>query len=289
MAKLQNLAACASKRLQQANQLEPAEARIEIRTLLCHALGNVNHAWLIAHGDDPVTDTQRQSFENLLARRIAGEPIAYILGQREFFGREYKVSPATLIPRPDTEILIETALKKIPDNQPCRILDLGTGTGAIGITLALERPHSEVVIVDFSDEALAVAKENIRQLAASNVTALHSHWYSAVQGQRFNIIVSNPPYIETGDPHLQQGDLRFEPITALASGSDGLDDIRTISSQAAEHLNPSGWLLLEHGYQQGAAVHNILHQHGFINIRIVTDLAGHERVTLGNIPLAESR
>lgn len=281
MAKLQNLAACASKRLQQASQLEPAEARIEVRVLLSHALGNVSHAWLIAHGDDPVTDTLRQSFENLLARRIAGEPIAHILGQREFFGREFKVSPATLIPRPDTEILIEIALEKIPAEQPCRILDLGTGTGAIGITLALERPHSEVVIVDFSDEALAVAKENIRQLAASNVTALHSDWYSAVQGQHFDIIVSNPPYIESADPHLQQGDLRFEPITALASGADGLDDIRTISDQAASHLNPSGWLMLEHGYQQGAAVCDILHQHRFVSISTVTDLAGHDRVTLG--------
>ena len=138
-----------------------------------------------------------------------------------------------------------------------------------------------MVIVDFSHEALAVAKENIRQLAATNVTALHSNWYSAVQGQRFDIIVSNPPYIESTDPHLQQGDLRFEPITALASGVDGLDDIRTISTQAASHLNPGGWLMLEHGYQQGAAVRGILHQHRFVNINTVTDLAGHERVTLG--------
>ena len=283
MAKLQNLAACASNRLQQASHLEPAEARIEVRALLCHALGNVSHAWLIAHGDEPVTDTLRQTFEALLARRIAGEPIAHILGQREFFGREFKVTPATLIPRPDTEILIETALKKIPATQPCRILDLGTGTGAIGITLALECPHSQVVIVDFSNEALAVAKENIHRLAAHNVTALHSDWYSAVQGQRFDLIVSNPPYIETGDPHLQQGDLRFEPITALASGADGLDDIRTISRQAANHLTPGGWLMLEHGYQQCAAVRDILEQHGFTNISTVTDLAGHERVTLGRV------
>ncbi|WP_334108206.1 peptide chain release factor N(5)-glutamine methyltransferase [Methylobacillus sp.] len=283
MAKLQNLAACASKRLQQASHLEPAETRIEVRALLCHALGNVSHAWLIAHGDEPVTDTLRQSFESLLARRIAGEPIAHILGQREFFGREFKVTPATLIPRPDTEILIETALEKTPANQPCRMLDLGTGTGAIGITLALERPLSQVVIVDFSHEALAVAKENIQRLAARNVTALHSDWYSAVQGQRFDLIVSNPPYIETGDPHLQQGDLRFEPITALASGADGLDDIRSISSQAAGHLNPGGWLMLEHGYQQGTAVRDILQQHGFTSISTVTDLAGHERVTLGRV------
>lgn len=281
MAKLQNLAACASNRLQQASHLEPAEARIEVRVLLCHALGNINHAWLIAHGNEPVTDTLRQTFEALLARRIAGEPIAHILGLREFYGREFQVTPATLIPRPDTEILIETALEKIPANQPCRILDLGTGTGAIGITLALERPYCQIVIVDFSNEALAVAKDNIHHFAASNVTALHSDWYSAVKGQRFDLIASNPPYIETGDPHLQQGDLRFEPITALASGADGLDDIRTISSQAADHLNPGGWLMLEHGYQQGAAVRDILEQHGFTSIGTVTDLAEHDRVTLG--------
>ncbi|SNR61644.1 [protein release factor]-glutamine N5-methyltransferase [Methylobacillus rhizosphaerae] len=283
MAKLKNLAACATQRLQQASQLEAAEARIEVRVLLQHALGDVNHAWLIAHGDNPVTVPLRASFESLLARRISGEPIAHILGRREFFGRDFMVTPATLIPRPDTEILIETALEKIPTNQACRILDLGTGTGAIGITLALERPLSEVVIVDFSHNALATAKENARHLAAANVTALHSNWYSAVQGLRFDIIVSNPPYIESADPHLQQGDLRFEPITALASGTDGLDDIRTISARAAGHLTPGGWLMLEHGYQQGAVVRHILQQHGFINISTVIDLAGHERVTLGRL------
>ncbi|MCB5190691.1 peptide chain release factor N(5)-glutamine methyltransferase [Methylobacillus arboreus] len=281
MAKLKNLAACASNRLQQASELPGNEARIEVRTLLQHSLGGVSHAWLIAHGDDPVTDELRARFENLLARRIHGEPIAHILGKREFFGREFLVTPATLIPRPDTEILVETALAKILPDQPYGILDMGTGTGAIGITLGLERPRSRVMLLDFSVAALNVARDNIQLLAAHNVRAILSDWFAAVQGQRFDLIVSNPPYIEAADPHLRQGDLRFEPVTALASGEDGLDDIRRIAAQAALHLAPSGWLMFEHGYNQGSAVRSILQRHAFKNIYTQQDLAGHDRVTLG--------
>lgn len=283
MAKLKNLMSCAANRLQQAGGLDQAESRIEIRALMQHSLGNGDHAWLIAHGDDAVTDDLRARFESLLARRIEGEPVAHILGRREFYGRDFIVTPDTLIPRPDTETLVEAALDRIPVGQACGILDLGTGTGAIGITLALERPHAKVTFVDYSEAALAIARENARQLSAHNVAALHSDWFSALKGQRFDLIVSNPPYIETADPHLQQGDLRFEPVTALASGADGLDDIRIISAQAADHLTPNGWLMLEHGYQQGAAVRNILQHHGFTNIGTATDLAGHERVTLGQL------
>ncbi|MGY1488870.1 peptide chain release factor N(5)-glutamine methyltransferase [Methylobacillus pratensis] len=283
MAKLKNLMSCAANRLQQAGGLDMVESRIEIRALMQHSLGNVDYAWLIAHGDDAVTDALRARFESLLARRIKGEPVAHILGRREFYGRDFIVTPDTLIPRPDTETLVEAALDRISVNQACGILDLGTGTGAIGITLALERPHAKVTIVDYSEAALAIARENARQLSAHNVAALHSDWFSALKDQRFDLIVSNPPYIETADPHLQQGDLRFEPVTALASGADGLDDIRIISAQAADHLTPNGWLMLEHGYQQGAAVRNILQHHGFTNIDTATDLAGHERVTLGQL------
>lgn len=283
MAKLKSLISCAANRLQQASGLGQTEARIEIRALMQHSLGGVNHAWLIAHGDDTVTDALRVRFESLLARRIQGEPVAHILGRREFYGRDFAVTPDTLIPRPDTEILVETALDRIPPDQACEILDMGTGTGAIGITLALERPHAKVTILDYSEAALAIARENARQLSAHNVAALHSDWFSAVQGQRFNLIVSNPPYIETADPHLQQGDLRFEPITALASGMDGLDDIRRIVAHAPMHLKPSGWLIIEHGYNQGEAVRSIFSGHYFANVHTLQDLAGHDRVTLGQL------
>ena len=286
MAKLKNLMSCAANRLQAAGGLAHAEVRIEIRALMQHSLGGVNHAWLIAHGDDPVTDALRATFEQLLARRIRGEPIAHILGKREFYGREFLVTPDTLIPRPDSETLVEAALDSMPYDQACKILDMGTGTGAIGITLALERPHAQVTILDYSEAALAIARENAQQLSAHNVQALHSDWFSALQGQRFDLIVSNPPYIEAADPHLQEGDLRFEPLTALASGADGLDDIRRIVAQAADHLLANGWLIIEHGYHQGSAVRAIFTSHHLTEVHTVQDLAGHDRVTLGQLASA---
>ena len=283
MAKLRNLAACGCNRLQEASELDEQEARIDTRLLLQAALGDVSHAWLIAHGDDSVQDEVRERFEALLAERIHGHPIAHILGKREFFGREFQVSPATLIPRADTELLVEAALERIPLNEPRQILDLGTGTGAIAITLGLERPQSSVVAVDFSEAALAIAQANALQLQAHNVSLQHSHWYQALAGRQFDLIVSNPPYIESADEHLQRGDLRFEPLSALASGIDGLEDIRLIAAGAAAFLKASGWLLLEHGYQQGQSVQAILQQHGLQQISTLHDLAGHPRVTLGQI------
>lgn len=284
MAKLRNLAARGCNRLLQASELDEQEARIDTRLLLQSALGDVNHAWLISHGDDAVPDAVRERFETLLAERIAGRPIAHILGKREFYGREFQVSPATLIPRSDTELLVEAALERIPLDQPRHILDLGTGTGAIAITLGLERPLSQVVAVDFSLAALEVAQANAVRLQASNVSLQHSDWYQALAGRQFDLIVSNPPYIESDDAHLQRGDLRFEPMSALASGMDGLDDIRVITAGAVDMLKPAGWLLLEHGYQQGPAVQAILQQHGFQQINTLHDLAGHPRVTLGLKP-----
>ncbi|GAB7564318.1 peptide chain release factor N(5)-glutamine methyltransferase [Methylobacillus methanolivorans] len=283
MAKLKNLMSCAANRLHEASGLELAEVRIEIRSLMQHSLGGVNHAWLIAHGDDMVTDELRSSFESLLARRIQGEPVAHILGHREFYGRSFMVTPDTLIPRPDTEILVEAALDRIRPDQQASVLDMGTGTGAIGITLALERPLTQVTILDNSEAALAVANTNTQQLSAHNVTALHSDWFNAVASQRFDLIVSNPPYIEAADRHLQQGDLRFEPLTALASGVDGLDDIRKIVAHAPEHLTPSGWLIIEHGYDQGSAVRTLFSSHLFASVHSMLDLAGHERITLGQL------
>ena len=287
MAKLRNLAACGCNRLQEASELDEQEARIDTRLLLQAALGDVSHAWLIAHGDDSVQDEVRERFEALLAERIAGRPIAHILGKREFFGREFQVSPATLIPRPDTELLVEAALERMPLNERLQVLDLGTGTGAIAITLGLERPQSEILALDFSEAALAIAEANVQQLQARNVSLQHSHWYQALlassPAQQFDLIVSNPPYIESADAHLQRGDLRFEPLSALASGIDGLEDIRLIAVGAAAFLKPSGWLLLEHGYQQGPAVQAILEQHGLQQISTLHDLAGHPRVTLGQL------
>jgi release factor glutamine methyltransferase len=277
-----------------ASKLGSDEATLEARLLLQQVL-NVNHAWLIAHADDTLSPEQYADFEALLQRRLNGEPIAHILGVREFFGMPLKVTPDTLIPRPDTETLVEAALSKISQRgndeisgisettQALRILDLGTGTGAIALAIAKNRPLAHVTAVDFSENALAVARENAENLAIHNVTFLHSHWFSALNNKRFDVIVSNPPYIAENDPHLSQGDVRFEPKSALTSGVDGLDDIRHIIEQVPQHLNPNGWLLLEHGYDQAKAVAELLAQVHFKEIGHGLDLAGIQRVTFGKV------
>ncbi len=217
----------------------------------------------------------------LLARRLSGEPIAYIVGRREFFGLEFITTPAVLIPRPETELLVELALARIPQNQPCKVLDLGTGSGAIAISIAKNRPLATVTAVDQSLAALAVARENAARLEVPNLRLLHSNWFSALEDEVFDLIVSNPPYVEAADPHLLQGDVRFEPLSALASGADGLDDIRRIAAAALQHLKPGGWLLFEHGYNQGEGCREILRQQGFSAVETIRDLAGLERVSLG--------
>ncbi|HEX5364202.1 MAG TPA: peptide chain release factor N(5)-glutamine methyltransferase, partial [Gallionella sp.] len=199
--------------------------------------------------------------------------------EREFFGLNFKVTPATLIPRPDTELLVELALQKIP--QQGRVLDLGTGSGAIALSIAHARPDAEVIAVDASPEALEVAQDNARRLKLANVRLLHSDWFSALQDARFVLIVSNPPYIASADAHLEQGDLRFEPRTALASGSDGLDDIRRIIADAKAHLLADGWLLFEHGYDQAERVRELLRQAGYAEVFSAHDLSGIERVSGG--------
>ena len=256
------------------------EALIEARLLLQQALG-VNHAWLVAHMDDELTDAQSESFQQLLSRRLAGEPVAYILGMREFYGLPLKTTPATLIPRPDTETLVEAALAKLPQDKALKVLDLGTGTGAVALAIAQNRPNAQVTAVDFSEEALSVAQENAQNLGLARVRLMQSDWFSGLQGENFDVIVSNPPYIAENDAHLKQGDLRFEPITALASGEDGLDDIRRIIQEAPNYLNPNGWLMLEHGYDQAEKVAELLNQHGFSQINHAPDLAGIQRVTFG--------
>jgi release factor glutamine methyltransferase len=271
-----------SQKLRQALGLDLREARLEIQILLSHALG-VARSWLIGHDRDALAESAAQSYTDLLTRRLAGEPIAYIVGNREFFGLEFKTTPVVLIPRPETELLVELALQKIPENLPCSVLDLGTGSGAIAISIARNRPQAAVTAVDQSPEALAVARENAARLGVPNLRLLHSNWFGVLEGETFDLIVSNPPYVEAADPHLQRGDVRFEPISALASGADGLDDIRRITAVAPQHLNPGGWLLFEHGYNQGEGCREILRQHGYAAVETIRDLAGLERVSLGSI------
>lgn len=262
---------------------ERNDARMEAHLLLQHAL-YVNRAWLISHAEDLATPEQQQIFEALLQRRLNGEPIAHILGSREFFGLNLKVTADTLIPRPDTETLVEAALEKTNHfTEALKILDLGTGTGAIALALAKHCPQAHVTAVDFSENALTVARENAENLSTPNVSFVHSHWFSALNNQQFDLIVSNPPYIAEHDPHLTQGDVRFEPKSALTSGADGLDDILHIIAHAPQHLRPSGWLMLEHGYDQAEAVAKLMAEAGFTEIAHAQDLAGIQRVTFGMV------
>lgn len=262
--------------------IDTDESKLEAQTLLQHVL-QVNRAWLISHADDTLTTEQYAAFEALLQRRLDGEPIAHILGTREFFGLNLKVTADTLIPRPDTETLVEAALEKIPKTAQARVLDLGTGTGAIALALAKHCPQAHVTAVDFSENALTVARENAENLSIPNVSFVHSYWFSALNNKQFDIIVSNPPYIAEHDPHLTQGDVRFEPKSALTSGADGLDDIRHIIAHAQHQLKPGGWLMLEHGYDQAQAVAELLAQAQFCHIGHRLDLAGIQRVTFGMV------
>lgn len=270
--------------------LTASESKFEAQLLLLYVL-NKDRAWLIAHENTAVQNNINEAFQALLNRRLNGEPIAYILGYREFYGLHLKVTPDTLIPRPDTETLVEVALSKIPlhtsqtqnIHQKKTTLDLGTGTGAVALAIAKNRSLANVIAVDVSQAALNVATENAKSLNINNVQFILSNWLSALNGQRFDLIVSNPPYIEDSDAHLQQGDLRFEPFSALASGCDGLDDIRQIITHAPQHLNAGGWLMLEHGYNQAGHVASLLKQAGFNEVSHVLDLSGINRVTIGQI------
>jgi release factor glutamine methyltransferase len=270
------------KHLQTVLNLDFSTASMEVRCLL-QAVLEVNHAYLISHPEYLLSDKQYAHYSTLFERRLSGEPIAYILGEREFFGLNFKVTPATLIPRPETELLVELALQQIPQQGAYRVLDMGTGSGAIALSIAHERPNADVVAVDASEAALEIARLNMQQLNLNNVKLIHSDWFAALQGERFDVIVSNPPYIAAADAHLMQGDLRFEPRTALASGADGLEDIRRICAHAKSHLNAQGWLLFEHGYNQAESVRALLQQSGFSDVFSAEDLAGTERVSGGKI------
>lgn len=256
------------------------ESAREVEVLLGHALGK-DRAWLYAHADDVLAVDGALRFHALLMRRAAGEPLAYIVGRREFWSLDLAVTRDVLIPRPETELLVELALRRIPQIVQLDIADLGTGSGAIALAIARERPIARMVATDASVAALDVARANARRLGIGNVEFAHGDWCAALSGRRFDVIVSNPPYIAETDAHLQQGDLRFEPRAALASGADGLDAIRSIVHAAPAHLQPGAWLLLEHGFGQGAAVRELLERRGFQDVSTAVDLEGRERVSGG--------
>ena len=265
--------------LDSADLADSPSASLDAELLLAAALGK-SRSYLRTWPEREPSAEQQTAFAGMLERRRAGEPVAYILGQQGFWSLDLEVAPHTLIPRPDTELLVETALELLPAT-PLRVLDLGTGTGAIALALASERGGWRVTGVDRVDEAVALAERNRQRLQLSNAEFRPSQWFSALAGERYGLIVSNPPYIAADDRHLGEGDVRFEPISALVSGVDGLDDIRQIIAQAPQHLEPGGWLLLEHGYDQAETVRALLAGGGFVAVESRRDLGGHQRISLG--------
>lgn len=256
--------------------------RLDAELLLCRALDRPR-SHLRAWPDTQPDDEQRAQFETLLARRLLGEPMAYILGEREFWSMNLHVNTDTLIPRPDTEVLVEAALERIPNDRPCRVIDMGTGSGAIALALKQERPLADVAASDASATALQIARNNAARLAL-DIRFIEGHWWHPLEGMQFEVIASNPPYIAAADPHLQTGDLRFEPRSALAAGIDGLDDLRVLVEGAPRHLSPGGWLLLEHGYDQGNAVRELLLAAGLEQAGSRRDAGGHVRVSFARKP-----
>lgn len=255
--------------------LPPLEARMLLERVL-----EKPRAWLIAHAEEAPGPEVEQAFAALVERRLRGEPIAYILAKREFYGLEFQLTRAVLIPRPETELLVELALARIPENAAARVLDLGTGSGAIAVALAKARPQARLTAVELDYAALSVARANAKQHAVS-VRFFCGDWFGALPGERFDLIVSNPPYVAAGDPHLGLGDVRFEPQRALLGGADGLDCIRAIVASALVHLLPGAWLLFEHGYDQAEACRALLEAEGYGDVQSWPDLAGIPRVSGG--------
>lgn len=272
------MAANTLRMLMRSGQLPALEARM----LWQHVL-RVPRSWLIAHDDTPISDAHQQAYRALEARRLAGEPMAYILGVREFMGHPFEITPDVLIPRPETELLVEVAVGVLSGCHEAAVLDLGTGSGAIPVSIALACPHVQVVATDLSTEALKVARRNARHLGAK-VEFFEGSWYQALPpGKVFDLILSNPPYIAKDDPHLAQGDLRYEPAMALSDGNDGLDAYRAIIAGAPAWLRPGGSLYVEHGWDQSQAVCELLHQAAFRDVHSRPDLAGILRVSGGHL------
>lgn len=263
-----------------AGELSESESpKRDAEILLEHVTGKAR-TYLLAFGETELNAEQEAQLAALLARRKTGEPVAHLVGEREFWSLPLYVSAATLIPRPDTECLVEQALARLPA-AACSILDLGTGTGAIALALATERPDCEVTGVDVMPDAVALAQRNVERLGLRNVTLLQSSWFAALENRSFAMIVSNPPYIDEHDPHLAQGDVRFEPLTALVAANAGLADLDHIVTTSRQHLRPSGWLLVEHGWTQGEAVRALFTQAGYVAVETCHDYGGNERLTLG--------
>ena len=267
---------------QQLIALPQASPVLEAEILLCHAT-DLDRAKLRAWPEKRIDDFELEHFEDLIQRRLAGEPIAYIRGRQAFWNLDLQVSPATLIPRPETELLVELSLDRLPEDAPLLVLDAGCGSGAIAAALALERPAWTLIATDRSIEAARVASANRLQCAASNAGVIVCDWLAPIAEASLHALISNPPYVRETDPHLTRGDLPFEPRAALTAGPDGLDAIRDLSKQAASRLKPAGFFALEHGFDQGPAVRRILAQQGFGMIASHCDLAGHERATSGRL------
>ena len=257
---------------------------LDAQVLLAHVLGQ-NRAWLAAHGDEPMSRRDAEAFLALARRRRDGEPVAYLTGLREFWGLPLVVTPAVLIPRPETETVVEIALARLAAHGETRVLDLGTGSGAIALAIAHERPHAQVLATEVSAGALAIARDNARRLGLTNVQFIASDWYASVpatwRGAPFDVIASNPPYVAAGDPHLTDGDLRYEPATALSLGGDGLDAVREIVAGAPGRLAPGGTLVVEHGFDQSEAVQALFRAGGFVDVVAARDLAGIPRAVAG--------
>lgn len=253
--------------------------RRDAEILLGHVTGK-SRTYILAFDETTLTTQEGAQLETLLSRRVNGEPVAHLVGMREFWSLPLEVTPATLIPRPDTECLVEQALGHLPES-PCDILDLGTGTGAIALALASERPDCRVTAVDFVADAVALATRNACSLGINNVTIAQSNWFSALEGKTFGMIVSNPPYIDEQDPHLAEGDVRFEPLSALVAADEGLADLAHIIQEGRRFLLPGGWMLLEHGWKQGPAVRELYIQAGYDEVETCRDYGGNERLTVG--------
>ena len=258
---------------------ESESPKRDAEILLEHVTGK-SRTYLLAFGETLLTAEQEAQLAALLARRKTGEPVAHLVGEREFWSLPLYVSAATLIPRPDTECLVEQALARLP-TAACSILDLGTGTGAIAVALATERPDCTVTAVDVMPDAVTLAQRNVERLGLGNVTVLRSSWFTALENRLFALIVSNPPYIDEHDPHLAQGDVRFEPLTALVAANEGLADLDHIVTTSRQHLLPGGWLLVEHGWTQGSAVRALFTNAGYREVATCRDYGGNERLTLG--------
>ncbi|WMY72444.1 peptide chain release factor N(5)-glutamine methyltransferase [Buttiauxella selenatireducens] len=267
--------------LQQAiGQLQESESpRRDAEILLGFVTGKAR-TFILAFGETVLTTEQQQQLAVLLARRVQGEPIAHLVGEREFWSLPLRVSPVTLIPRPDTECLVEQALARMPAT-PCSVLDLGTGTGAIALAIASERPDCDITALDLLPDAVELARDNARRLGITNVEVLQSNWFSVLNTQRFAVIVSNPPYIDEEDPHLSQGDVRFEPRSALVAGNHGLADLRILVETSRHFLESGGWLLLEHGWQQASQVRELFTDAGYTEIQSCQDYGGNDRLTVG--------